>query len=36
MSERKAFEMPTITTYRRDELIVETVFTTQLTSQLHG
>ena len=27
MSEKKTFEMPAITTYRRDELIVETAFT---------
>lgn len=28
MSEKQAFKVPEITTYRRDELIVETVFTT--------
>ena len=27
MTEKKVFELPVITTYRRDELIVETVFT---------
>ena len=27
MSEKKTFEMPAITTYQRDELIVETAFT---------
>ena len=27
MTEKKTFEMPVITTYRRDELIGETVFT---------
>ena len=32
MSEKKTFEMPTITTYRRDELIVETAFTATLRS----
>ena len=29
MRQKKPFEMPTITTYRRDELIVETAFTGQ-------
>ena len=27
MNEKKVFEMPVITTYRRDELIGETAFT---------
>ena len=27
MTEKKTFELPVITTYRRDELIVETAFT---------
>jgi len=34
MSEKKAFEMPVITTYRRDELILETAFTLPANSTL--
>ncbi len=32
MSEKKTFELPVVTTYRRDELIVETAFTTVISN----
>lgn len=34
MQDKQTFELPVITTYRRDELIVETAFTTPPVSQI--